>query len=53
MTTALHEVSPTVLVREIVLKPVPFVTVTLRQEFEVRKDGGGGLRLCRAEYSKL
>jgi len=52
VTTALHEVSPTVLVREIVLKPVPFVTVTLRQEFEVRKVGGG-LRLCRVEYSKL
>ena len=52
MTTALYEVSPTVLVREIVVKPVPFVTVTLRQEFEVRKVDGG-LRLCRVEYIKL
>ena len=52
VTTALYEVSPTVLVREIVVKPVPFVTVTLRQEFEVRKVGGG-LWLCRAEYIKL
>ena len=52
VTTALYEVSPTVLVREIVVKPVPFITVTLRQEFEVRKVGGG-LRLFRAEYIKL
>ena len=60
MTTALHEVtgSPQVttagghlLVREIVVKPVPFITVAVRQEFELR-EVDGGLRLCRAEYTK-
>lgn len=51
VTTPLHEESPTVLVREIVVKPVPFVTVAVRQEFELR-EADGGLRLCRAEYTK-
>ena len=51
VTTALHEESPTVLVREIVVKPVPFITVAVRQEFELR-EVDGGLRLCRAEYIK-
>lgn len=51
VTTALYEESPTVLVREIVVKPVPFITVAVRQEFELR-EVDGGLRLCRAEYIK-
>ena len=51
VTKALHVVSPTVLVREIVVKPVPFITVAVRQEFEVR-DTDGAMRLCRAEYIK-
>jgi hypothetical protein len=51
VTTPLHEESPTVLVREIVVKPVPFVTVAVRQEFELR-EADGGLRLCRVEYTK-
>ena len=36
-----------VLVRDIVVKPVPFITVNVRQEFEVR-DG----RISRAEFIK-
>ena len=55
MTTPLHAESPTLLVREIVVKPVPFITVAVRQEFELREVDGevdGGLRLCRAEYIK-
>ena len=34
MTNPLHEESPTLLVREIVVKPVPFITVAVRQEFD-------------------
>jgi hypothetical protein len=41
-----------VLVRDIVVKPIPFVTVSVRQEFEVRDHDDGGVRLCRAEYIK-
>ena len=52
MTTPLHEESPTLLVREIVVKPVPFITVAVRQEFELLREVDGGLRLCRAEYIK-
>jgi len=53
VTNPLHEESPTLLVREIVVKPVPFITVAVRQEFELRDCGvDGGLRLCRAEYIK-
>ena len=53
MTTPLHEESPTLLVREIVVKPVPFITVAVRQEFALRDcEVDGGLRLCRAEYIK-
>jgi len=51
VTTPLHEESPTLLVREIVVKPVPFITVAVRQEFVLR-EVDGGLRLCRAEYIK-
>ena len=35
ITKAFHEESPDVFVRDIVVKPVPFVTVAVRQEFEV------------------
>ena len=52
MTTPLHEESPTLLVREIVVKPVPFVTVQVRQEFEVRGVDGANAKICRAEFIK-
>jgi len=51
VTKELIEESDGVFVREIVIKPVPFVTVGLRQEFELRPTEGG-MRLCRAEYIK-
>ena len=53
VTKELDEESEGIFVREIVVKPVPFVTVTVRQEFEVRNLEGGAVRLCRAEYIKL
>ena len=53
VTKELDEESEGIFVREIVVKPVPFVTVTVRQEFEVRNLEGGSVRLCRAEYIKL
>ena len=58
VTTELHEESCTLeeesctLVRDIVVKPIPFVTVAVRQQFEVRSVDGGDVRLCRAEYIK-
>ena len=52
VTKELHEERPGVLVREIVAKPVPFITVAVRQEFEVRGTGDGDVLLCRAEYIK-
>ena len=52
VTKDFHEEHRDVIVREVVVKPVPFVTVTVRQEFELRSVGGGK-RLCRAEYIKL
>ena len=53
VTKEFHEASPGVIVREIVVKPVPFVTVAVRQEFEVRGiDDGGDIKLCRAEFIK-
>ena len=50
----LHEESPGVFVREIVVKPVPFVTVGVRQEFEVRctDPPEEECELSRAEYTK-
>ena len=50
----LHEESPGVFVREIVVKPVPFVTVGVRQEFEVRctEPPDEECELSRAEYTK-
>ena len=53
VTNELHEESPGIFVREIVVKPVPFVTVAVRQEFEVREDNEADTKLCRAEYIKL
>lgn len=41
-----------VLVREIEAKPIPIVTVSIRQEFEVRGNEKDGWRLSRAEYIK-
>lgn len=52
VTQELTEAGPDIFVREIVVKPVPFVTVAVRQEFEVRATSDGGVRLCRAEYIK-
>ena len=52
ITTDLHEERPDLFVREIVVKPIPFVTVAVRQEFEVR-GVEGGVALCRAEFIKL
>ena len=50
----LHEESPGVFVREIVVKPVPFVTVGVRQEFEVRctEPPEEECEISRAEYTK-
>ena len=50
----LHEKSPGVFVREIIVKPVPFVTVGVRQEFEVRCTAPPEeeCELSRAEYTK-
>ena len=47
----LHEAGTGIFVREIVVKPVPFITVGVRQEFELR-GSGDDVRLCRAEYIK-
>ena len=52
VTMELHEESPGTYMREIVVKPIPFVTVAVQQHFEVRAIDGGGVRLCRAEYIK-
>ena len=52
VTQELTEAGPDIFVREIVVKPVPFVSVAVRQEFEVRATSDGGVRLCRAEYIK-
>merc|ERR1711935_193268 len=53
VTNELRVESPDLLVRDIVVKPVPFVTVSIRQEFEVRSlQLHGGLKLCRAEFIK-
>ena len=49
----LHEESPGIFVREIIVKPVPFVTVGVRQEFELRCDEAEECELSRAEYIKL
>ena len=52
----LHEEAPGLFVREIVVKPVPFVTVGVRQEFELRcadDDDAESCELSRAEYIKL
>lgn len=48
----LHEERPGIFVREIVVKPVPFVTVGVRQEFELRCTDDD-CELSRAEYTKL
>ena len=52
VTEELHEEGVDMFVREIVVKPVPFVTVGVRQEFEVRRHDDGSMKLCRAEYIK-
>ena len=52
ITEELHEESPGTFVREIVVKPVPFITVAVRQEFDTRADTDGGVKLSRAEYIK-
>ena len=52
VTHELNEERPGLFVRTIVVKPVPFVKVAVRQEFELRGSEGGGMRLCRAEYIK-
>lgn len=51
----LHEESPGVFVREITVKPVPFVTVGVKQEFEVRctEPPEEECELVRAEYTKI
>jgi hypothetical protein len=38
-------------VREIVVKPVPFITVSVRQQFEVR-GLDGAMRIASAKYEK-
>ena len=52
VTKALHEETSSVFVRDIVVKPVPFITVAVRQEFEVRQQSDGVVKLCRAEFIK-
>ena len=52
VTKELHEEKPGLYVREVVVKPVPFVTVTIVQEFELRHVDNGDVKLCRAEYIK-
>ena len=55
VTQELNEESAGIFVREIVVKPVPFVTVAVRQQFEVRpvKEGERIVwRVCRAEFIK-
>ena len=49
-TGSVDEESDGIFVREIVVKPIPFVTVTVRQEFEIRATDDG-VRLCRASPS--
>ena len=51
-SSQLHMESPGTFVREIVVKPVPFITVAVRQEFDTRTTADGGEKLCRAEYIK-
>lgn len=52
VTQELHEERPGTFVREILVKPIPFVNVAVRQEFEMRQIGNNEVRLCRAEYIK-
>lgn len=52
VTEELHEKQPGLFVRQIVVKPIPFITVAVRQEFEI-VDRDGGVKLRRAEYIKL
>ena len=52
ITKDLHREAPgDTYVREIVVKPIPFVTVKVRQEFVVCVEADG-VKLCRAEYIK-
>jgi ketosteroid isomerase-like protein len=52
VTAPLHEEGGS-FVREVVVKPVPFVTVGIRQEFDTRIAKDGTEKLSRAEYIKL
>ena len=51
VTVELHEENGQ-FVREIVVKPIPFVTVAVRQEFEVECPADDECRLSRAEFIK-
>ena len=44
--------NPNTIVRTIVVKPIPFVTVTVRQEFETAEDPSGCVKIRRAEFIK-
>ena len=52
ITEELHAEGPGIYVREIVVKPIPFVTVAVRQEFTVRNVDGAP-KLSKAVYIKL
>lgn len=52
ITKDLHEESPNTFVREIVVKPIPIVTVSVKQVFELQTSSDGALRISRAEYIK-
>lgn len=52
VTVELHEESKGQFVREIIVKPVPFVKVAVRQEFDVVCPSDDECRLSRAEFIK-
>ena len=52
ITADFHEEGEGQFVREIVVKPVPFVTVAVRQEFDVDCPTEGECKLARAEFIK-
>ena len=52
VTSELHEENDGTFVREIVVKPVPFITVAVRQEFEVECPVVDECQLSRAEFIK-
>ena len=52
VTSELHEENVGTFVREIVVRPVPFITVAVRQEFDVECPAVDECQLSRAEFIK-